>query len=326
MIKQTDKLRLNREALLEIEDALFDLKIKVFEKNPELYFSMAQDYFKSIEEIRAEIDYLLGLSILMESRAPLWIRLAGNFINIWNTPVSVWSNVMINLKNSVSSVAKVLKKSNYISDKTINFLSDFEVTGLQEGSLKIGFNIHTKEQLDLFPSSNDQEAIKLVEEALTKILETSNWFASGKEIEELNSLFDSESIRDFIISQTINLMPSSRSMFKLIEFSGSILPVDKPITLYSQSRKRIKEFIIKKDDEIEKECIGVIREIDLDKQHIILRQREDNGPDLPCNFSEESYNQVKDLLNAKVKITGVIKKGKSSPIYLKFVEIIEEYK
>lgn len=326
MITNLEQLKLTRDALSNIEDAMHSLKLKVFEKNPNLYYSMAQDYLENIEEMRREIDEFLGLTILMEYKAPLWIRLAGNYINIWNTPLSVWSSVLYNIRSSVASVAKILRNTKDIPDNSINFFSDFEVSGIGDGSLKIGFNMHTKGEYELFPKSSESDAMKLVEEALTKILETSNWFAKGKEIEELDSLFESKSIRDFVISKTINLMPSPRSKYNVIEFSGSILPVETPIKLYSKSRKRIKEFIIKNEDEIEQECIGVIREIDLDKKHFILRQREESTVDLQCKFSEDNFNQIKDLLDTKVKIIGVIKKGKSSPLYLKFVENVEDSK
>jgi len=324
MISNSEKLRLNQEALSDIEDALYSLKNKVYEKNPELYFSMAQDYIKSINDIRAEIDDNLGLSLINDYKAPLWIRLAGNYIDTWNTPVSVWSSIMSNLKNSVSSVAKVLKSNIEISDTLINSLSDFEVSGIESGSLKIGFNIHSEEQLELFNNKKESEATKLIEDALVKILETSYWFSKGKDIEELDSLFDSESIRNYVISKTINLMPSSRSKYKIIEYSGSILPIDRPITLNTQSRKRIKELIKKSDDENEIEKIGVIREIDLDKNRITLRQIEDGGPDLFCNYNEDNFNQVKDSLDLKVKIIGVVKIKNPSLLYIKFVENIED--
>jgi len=324
MINNSEKLRLNREALSDVEDALYSLKNKVFEKNPELYYSMAQDYIKSINDIRAEIDHKLGLEILNEYKAPLWIRLAGEYINIWNTPISVWSSVMSNLKNSVSSVAKALMKNENISDKLINSLSDFEVTGIESGSLKIGFNIHLEEQLELFENIKLNNATSLIEEALIIILETSNWFAKGKDIEELNSLFESESIRDYVIAKTVILMPSSKSKFSIIEYSGSILPVDRPITLDKKSRKRITEFIKKNKDEIEIEKIGVIREIDLDKKRITLRQVEDSASEIFCIYNDDNFNQVKDYLDLKVKITGVIKINKPTLLYIKFVEIFDE--
>ncbi|MFZ1322608.1 MAG: hypothetical protein WAT71_13710 [Ignavibacteria bacterium] len=324
MINYSEKLRLNREALSDIEDALYSLKSKVYEKNPELFFSMSQDYVKSISEIRAEIDHQLGLELLNEYKAPLWIRLVGEYINIWNTPISVWSSVLKNLKDSVSSVAKVIKGNEHISDNIINSLSDFDVTGIEAGSLKIGFDIHSKGQYELFENKEINKATDLIKEALIKILETSYWFAKGSKVEELDKLFESESIRNYVIAKTLNLMPSPRSKFSIIEYSGSILPVDKPITLNIKSRKRVREILKKEHHEIEIDKIGVIREIDLDKKHFILRQIEDGGPDLMCKFTDENYNLIKDILDKKVKIFGVLKKGNSSPIYLKFVETMEE--
>lgn len=48
--------RQTKQALINVEESLFSLKIKLYEKNPTLYYAMAQDYLETIKKLRNEID------------------------------------------------------------------------------------------------------------------------------------------------------------------------------------------------------------------------------------------------------------------------------
>jgi hypothetical protein len=54
------------------------------------------------------------------------------------------------------------------------------------------------------------------------------------------------------------------------------------------------------------EVEGVIRRIDLDAQTFILRERANNLPDLPCEYSRQMEEAVKALLGRRVTVSGTL--------------------
>ena len=59
MIQNKAELEHSLRALSDIEEALVSLKNRVYPVNPELFEAMAESYYKSIVEIRYEIDTYL---------------------------------------------------------------------------------------------------------------------------------------------------------------------------------------------------------------------------------------------------------------------------
>jgi hypothetical protein len=54
------------------------------------------------------------------------------------------------------------------------------------------------------------------------------------------------------------------------------------------------------------EAEGVIRQIDLDAQTFVLRERPEGQPDLPCEYPGALAETVKDLLGCRVKVSGLL--------------------
>jgi len=326
MIENIEQLKLSQEALKDVEKSLFSLKEKVFDDNPALFKAMSEDYIKSIEELSNEINEFIGANYFYKNKAQLWIRLAGSQINLWSTPSSVWSSILNKIRNSIYSISKLFIPpeliSNEIIDEYFKTFSDFPVVELEKGSLKIGLSYPSKLQYELFENDNFDNIEKIIDQSLKKFLEASNWFEKGIDISELNEIFPNEIIRDFVISKVLGFIPSSKSKYQLVEFSGSISPIEKPIKLVQQYRKRIKEIINLKENESELTVEGVIREIDLDVGKCILRQRPDGLEDLKCKFYSDIMEQMKEALDYKVRIVGYLKNNKA-PIYIKIIEILE---
>ena len=108
MIENKEQLIQAREALKNVEDALFSLKEKVYSENPALFEAMSEDYINMINEMQYEINEYIGINKILDEKAQLWIRVEGDRINLWNTPSSIWSQILAKLRNSVNSVAKNL--------------------------------------------------------------------------------------------------------------------------------------------------------------------------------------------------------------------------
>lgn len=56
--------RQTKRALINVEESLFSLKIKLYEKNPALYYAMAEDYLETIKKLRNEIDIIFEVEAI----------------------------------------------------------------------------------------------------------------------------------------------------------------------------------------------------------------------------------------------------------------------
>jgi hypothetical protein len=60
------------------------------------------------------------------------------------------------------------------------------------------------------------------------------------------------------------------------------------------------------------ELSGVIRSVDLDAQTFVLRERSDGEPDLPCEYSAELEEAVKEHLDNRVRVSGILEVSKKT--------------
>ena len=327
MFENIEQLEQARQALLKVENALYALKNKIYSTNPELFEAMAEDYVKVKEEIANDINTFLGVNEFYEHKAMLWMRLVGDNIRLLTTPASIWSSTLNKLRNSIGSIARSVGPSTFTStplfEDYIKIISDFSVVGLQNSSLKIGIALPTTVEPELFSESSLDFIERLVYETLNSFLLTANWFVRGKDANELNKYFPNEQTRDLVISKVLSFIPTNKSAIRVFEWSGDIVPGHNTIKLTPQIRIRVRELIKKEKNELDvtEEC--VIREIDLDKGKLILRQRPDGKDELPCRFKREVLQQVRDALDLHVRITGTIHEKRIQPLNIRYIEVLE---
>ncbi len=60
------------------------------------------------------------------------------------------------------------------------------------------------------------------------------------------------------------------------------------------------------------ELSGVIRSVDLDAQMFVLRERVGGEPDLPCEYSAELEDEVKEHLDNRVRVSGLLEVSKKT--------------
>jgi hypothetical protein len=68
---------------------------------------------------------------------------------------------------------------------------------------------------------------------------------------------------------------------------------------------------------------GVIRSIDLDAQTFTLRERPENLPDLPCEYSKQIEEVVKEFLDCRVTLSGTLETSRMTHKEKMEVESIE---
>jgi hypothetical protein len=100
------------------------------------------------------------------------------------------------------------------------------------------------------------------------------------------------------------------------------VPSRNPIRLLPQQRKKISDVFRSEEGWLEIEDEGVIREVDLDKAHCILRHRISGPSDLKCVFSLDQLDQIKDGLDKRVRVVGRLKSGTTAPLHIRMVEIL----
>ena len=323
MISNDQELAQTRVVLQNLEEALLSLKSSVQERNPALFEAMAQDYLRNIKSLRAEIEEYVGVTDLESSIAPLWLTVGGENIGLWSTAAGIWEETISRIRKSVLSLSKHLMESSlpYLTPEQISALPlvDFKIVGAQPGSLRIGLDFVTPGQGELF----EREAPNFSRDALQKILLVGNWLAQNGSVDDLNRQIPNEHERNYIVSKTAPLIPSRKSKVAYLELSGAIVPSRSAIRLVPGHRAKVRELFRTEDESVPAEEEGVIREIDLDKRHCILRQRPDSLPDLPCRFGSSLVSQIRDGLDKRVRITGSLKRGTTSPLNIQMVEIIE---
>lgn len=315
MIKNEIELRSAKKALQNVENALLALRRRVYDTNREMFTLMAQDYVKTIRDLRSNIDAYLGVSEVVESSVPIWVRAEGADIQLWNTPSSVWYSILHKIKNAVSNVNKIL----LLEPKDYNpAVADLRVVAVQSGSLKIG--------LDL-PKINRRKNISLrdlqsVNTAVEKMFSAMSWL-SNKEVvlTPLDLFFVDTQQRNRVLSEISNLIPP-KDEIELIEFGGGFLQGEKPIKLVHSDKQIISKVIEKTETDVEKEIEGVIRELDLDRTKCILRGSHESHFKVKCVVNRNIINEVCGAFNKRVRVSGVFKKGKE-PFTIRSIRVLK---
>ena len=71
------------------------------------------------------------------------------------------------------------------------------------------------------------------------------------------------------------------------------------------------------------EAEGVIRQIDLDAQTFVLRERPDGQADLPCEYPDALAETARELLDSRIKVSGLLQTSRLTHRSKMEVEAIE---
>lgn len=323
MINNSRELELNREALLNLEKALLALKEKVEPVNKELFIAMSQDYYKDIIKIRNEIEEYFGFFEIERFSVPIWMTLQGVELSFSNLSLSMLSNWTGRLRKAVQNVLTYKERISEIPSNLISKITDFRCVKILPGSIKIGLRTPEFLKDDLFYGKWLEEN-RPVEKSLEDLLEYIKFISTGENKEQVKEIISTQDDSEFFLMQILSLTPSSKSEVSVVKFEGSLNPSRQPLYLNQYSRNFIKEIFqdTKKEEILEFE--GNLREIDLDRTSIILRDVEGFEGDLHCNFPEKYLGFLKDSLASRVRITGHRKGIAAKTINIINIEPVEE--
>ncbi len=324
MLDNEEQYQQTLTVLQRLEAALSSLRRRVEPVNPELFQAMAQTYIDEITEIRSEIDEYIGVNSAMVSRAPLWFSLEGQGLKSSEVSTRLLSNWLSKFRIVIQNVAEYIETQKISSGRpSLDILekTDPKLVTILSGSIKIGIKFSPSyTQGELFQESNNSST-SLPHKAIDRLLQLVAWVDS-----ELNELprnqFPDDTETSILANQIISLVPSKRSVVKTLRFSGALVP--HPTSLYINLEVRpklqrvIDELTIINEDTVD----GVIREIDLDAQRIILRERGPSAPDLKCYLPDNLVPIAEELLDKLVRVHGKISSSSPDVVEVTSIEVI----
>ena len=323
MIESEEQYQQSFTVLQRLEAALASLRRRVEPINPELFQAMAQTYIDEISEIRNEIDEYIGVNAAMETRAPLWFSLEGLGLKSSEISARLLVNWLSKFRIAVQNIAEYIENKQLISGRPSAELlakTDPKLVTIRSGSIKLGIKFpNSYTQGELF-QANDNFPMSLPHKAVDRLLQLVAWTDSGQN-ELPSDLFPDDTETTILANQIISLVPSRRSAVKTLRFSGALVP--HPTSLYINLEIRpklqriIDELTVINEDSVE----GVIREIDLDAQRIILRERGPSAPDLKCYLPDDLVSLAEGLLDKLVRVYGKI--SSSAPDIVEVTSIEE---
>lgn len=306
MITNDDELRITRERLRLAEAALEAARRDFLPHNEVQYRLFSGSTIDLIQAIRADIDAYLGIG----PDTDLAVSLEGSEVALGQTPAAVITRTIDTFRRGLQAVARTLHAVDKPQDAGrrslwIERLCDLSLAGMGPGSVQVFLDLPAK--VDGLFAEGEREFLK---DALSVLFDGLEW--AGRE--------------DRPIPQTVANLPKQTQLAILGVVAGLLPPRTGPVerigyrrrsdgparpeqraTLTRQSRQRIHNemerlAVDRKFTEVE----GVIRQIDLDDQTFVLRERPEGQADLPCEYGDELAEAVKGLLDWRVRVAGLL--------------------
>jgi hypothetical protein len=190
----------------------------------------------------------------------------------------------------------------------IERLCDLSLAGLGPGSVQVF--------LDL-PAGSDglfaEEDQRLLKDALSVLFDGLEWAAQPEQAIPATLERLPQPTQLAVLGVVARLLPPQTGPLERIGYRRRSDGPGRPsrrATLTRQSRQRIQTTMTTMErlaaDRKFTEAEGVIRQIDLDAQTFVLRERPDGQDDLPCEYSGELAETVKVLFDCRVKVSGLL--------------------
>lgn len=308
MITNDDELRITRERLRLAEAALDAYRRDLLPRNEVQYRLLAGSTIDLVQSIRAEIDAYLGLA----PDTDLAVSLEGDTVSLGSTSAGVVTRTIDTFRRGLQSVVGVLHAVARPTDAGkragwIERLCDLSLAGMAPGSVQVF--------LDL-PASGDglfaEEERKLLGDAVSVLFDGLEWAAAQQEDQAIPPTLQQlpQPTRMAVLGVVARLLPPQTGPVERIAYrrrpEGPARPARRA-TLTRQARPRVQRAMEQLAAEGKfTEAEGVIRQIDLDDRAFVLRERHGGQPDLPCEYGDDLDEVVKELLDCRVKVSGLL--------------------
>lgn len=320
-VREDTDFMVTSEQIARLERSLLSLR-KSASGSPEALRTIAAVQYQEILRLRAELDTAMGF---VEQPCDLMVSLRGPTIGLGVAPASVIAGFLTNMRAAMQTVTGYLKTGELSGrgrlPQDVTQPSDFQFVGATSGSIRLKLNL--PEPRTLFPEYEREPA----EHGLRLMLQTVEWTASTKGVEDLMGKVKDERLTRLLLSQVQRVAPSPSGAVLRMEFSGRLADPARNYVLSRSSTARIRDaFMSASERPVSVTEEGKLRSVDVDSGVFGLRQRPDDQPDLRCTIPRKIMNQAIEFLvdDATVAITGELdydKKGR--PSSLRVEEIYE---
>jgi hypothetical protein len=307
VITNDNELRITRERLAQAESILDSCRRDFLPHNEVQYRLFAGSTIDLIQSMRADIDAYLGIG----TDTDLAVSLQGEDVSLGSTSAGVITRTIDTFRRGLQTVVGVLHAEASPADAGkragwIERLCDLSLAGVGPGSVQVFLDLPTRGD-GLFAEGDR----KLLGDALSVLFDGLEWAArDGQAIPPTLERLP-QPTRLAVLGVVARLMPPQTGPVERIGYrrrsDGPARPTRKA-TLTRQSRPRVQRAMEQlAADRRFTEAAGVIRQIDLDDQTFELRERPGGEDDLPCEYGDGLAEVVKELLDCRVKVSGLLK-------------------
>lgn len=323
MIKNDEQLCVVREQLGRVEEALRAIRRDIFPRNRQRFELMAEAYIDQIQDLRQQIDEYLGVNAVRDAQADLVISLEGRNLRLEESRGSLITRTLDTLRRGLQALIE-LKQDTQASQRTagrrkqwIEQLCDPPLIGIAAGSIRI--SLGSPNAGELFTEQDKH----VYEDGLQLLLGGVSW-ANEEAPGTFDQAPDRPELRYTILSTVRKIATGLTGPVESIGFAGRAVGGGRCLRVTRASRTRIDQEMRRiAQEQQQAEVTGTIREVDLDSNTFVLRDRGNNLPDLTCEYDELTEADVKAYLDERVLVRGSLRTSPKNRKQTLEVEIIE---
>ncbi len=321
MIHNDQQLAVVREQLGRAEHALKAISDEVKPVNESRFLLMAESYVDMIQGLREQIDAYLGVNAVRQSQTELILGLEGPGIKLGDTPVSLVTRVLDSLRRGMQTVVEAAESTRPAArtagrrKRWIEELCDLPLVGIVSGSVRVQLGEPTSLSAGLLENEERQfyqQVIGLFRDGLA--------VATG----EMRADQLPVQLRQPVLNAVRKLVPTPRGVLEAITFSGRAIGAGKNYRVTREARERLDQEVRRVTALAEITTVeGVIREVDLDQNTFLLRERPEGTPELHCEYAEIDEEDVKSFLDKRVVVSGTLRTSPKAGRQTLDVEVLE---
>lgn len=325
-----------RDRARRLEDIIGQIQER-YAEYPAYADELSAAYIERLLETREEIDGVLRIVSLSPSDAVLHIRTR---LRTSESPrasllVDSISGFRSALLRVTAAIHGVPREGPGRIPEDLRLATDFKITGLARGSLKIGVNFVPNVSQSSLPGFDQETSIERdFWRALQLIWDTARVVSSEDSNRALADLLPTADIREIVLREIARLSPPKGGQVTSLTLEGNPGLTLGNVELTTRTRASARKAMYPGSPVEDFDDTGVLRAIEVDrdtkKHRLVLRQRPDQRPDINGDFDEALRLLVMDAVhNAhRVRVTGVLetrsKAGNRPVLHIEGIEILYE--
>jgi hypothetical protein len=270
--------------------------------------NLLEPYYSMLSELVTEE---LPVSIMLD-HAEYMLKLEGSGVDGREPRAKLLADYLNKGRSGYAKVAREVAKVRDFHFTNLPNPMDFAFAGKGPGSLYIGFNlvddtVNDDGQVNL--EITHHQYVEYAKAALKALGDGIAAVTSGFSLDDFNGLFESDEIRNAVLRALRDLSPSGYEgeygAVSTIKVMGKGLEIREFRTLTPDTRDVLNQWIdaLELPDE-HYSLVGYVREIDLDKRRLELRDVEGVGDSVRCSYPSDFEEAAPGWVGQKVNVVG----------------------